>query len=137
MFKNLTNRYEDPGFSGAVVVTNKSQHWLTVTDVGHRIPPLSHAAIHSSLVASSNLISEHVEAGLLVVSAQEPTNIQTKSKRKKKQDAVEPAKPVDESPEQPQIVEELISDTLVAEPEQDNWVSSNENIVGLPTTDDI
>ena len=137
MFKNLTNRYEDPGFSGAVVVTNKSQYWLAVTDAGHRIPPFGHAAVHSSLVASSNLISEHIEAGLLVVFTQESTHTQTKSKRKKKQDAVEPVKPADEPLDQPQIVEEPTTDTLVAEPEQDNWVSSNENIVGLPTTDDI
>lgn len=141
MFKFLSRRDDNPGFADAVVLTNKSQHWLTLTEEGHRIPPFSHAAIDASSLALSTLIPQHLEAGHLVVSAQPTSNQQPKPKKKKR---VEVEELVEEQVEQIEVeptitpeVSEAPSDTLVAEPEPENWVSSTENIVGLPTTDEI
>lgn len=153
MFKFLTSRTDDPGFPNAVVLTNKSSHWLVLDDQGRRIPPKSHAAMDAPSVAASSQISEHVEAGLLVVSVGNQQDVSVKPKRKKRQDKQEQDTPQEPEVHQPQVAEpapvvtETIqpiqnqdvqpSDTLVAEPEPENWVSSNENIVGLPTTDEI
>lgn len=142
MFKYLSRRDEDPGFADAVVLTNKSDHWLVLDDAGRRVPPRSHVAVSTS-IAKSSLVNEHVEAGLVVVSGSQTTHVASapKSKRRKKHEMTEkhdePQAKAEEVPgtvEEPQVV---IADTLVAEPEPQNWVSSNENIVGLPTTDEI
>lgn len=137
MFKFLSSRSENPGFADAVLLTNKSQHWLTLTNEGHRMPPFSHVAMDSASVNASDLIAQHISDGHLVASNLSATPQQHKSKKKKKQDIPEvigeAKEEVTNIPEAP----EVLSDTLVAEAEQDNWVSSNENIVGLPTTDEI
>ena len=157
MFKYLAKKDEDPGFANAIVLTNRSPHWLELDDSGRRLPPRSHAAMDASLVAESKQISEHVEAGLLTFSSQMISSQPAKAKRRKKVEeaevalvaepepevASEPAPPVqDPSPfveVQQDIAEPEVQApiTLVADTEHDNWVSSTENKVGEPTSDQI
>lgn len=147
MFKYLTSKGEDPGFPNAVILTNRSEHWLDLDDDGRRIPPRSHIAMDSSLVAKSVQISEHINAGLLVLVGGSPNSATAKPKRRKKQDERQPDRQeegvipvVAETPVvelQPAEPEVQLPTTLVAEPEPDNWVSSTENIVGEPTPDQI
>jgi len=131
MFKFLSSRDEDPGFQDAVILTNKSQHWLTLTEEGHRLPPHSHAAIDAVSASLSKMIPLHVDGGLLIISrgGPEPTRV-SKVKRKRKGEDSPVAEPSPNTDAQQ-------STNLVAEPELENWVSSNESIVGLPTTDEI
>lgn len=140
MFKYLSSKDDNPGFPDAVVLTNKSEHWLTIDADGRRIPPRSHAAMSSQQAESSPFVAEHVSAGLLVISGAKATQA-PRSKKRKKQEAPETQDVTPEKPEQAHTVqaepEIVIADTLVAEPEPQNWVSSNEDIVGLPTTDEI
>lgn len=101
------------------------------------------------MVAVSEQISAHVSAGLLLVSGGQDSSQQGKTKRRKKHEDAEVQKLI-EQPSEPQPSEPEHSDNqlppepesddvinLVAEPEHENWVSSTENIVGLPTTDEI
>jgi len=131
MFKRLSSRAEDPGFPDAVLLTNKSQHWLRVTDDGMTIPPHSHAAIDKLSASLSRLIPQLIDDDLLVISgATEAPAQPQKTKRKRRGDDAP-------STESHPVAEEPEVANLVAEPEPENWVSSNESIVGLPTTDEI
>jgi hypothetical protein len=137
VFKFLSRRDENPGFADAVLLTNKSQHWLCLTEAGHRAPPLSHVAMDSASVNASNLIDQHVRDGNLVVTSLSDTPPRPRSRKKKKQDISEVVGEItDQSATTPETTEAL-SDTLVAQAEPENWVSSNESIVGLPTTDEF
>lgn len=157
MFKFLTKKDEDPGFANAIVLVNKSAHWLELDDSGRRLPPRSIAAMDASWVAESKQISEHVEAGLLTYSTQVVSTQPAKAKRRKKSEEVEtvltaepeletasePAPPVQDPSPFIEVQEETIEPevespvTLVADTEEDNWVSSTGNIVGEPTSDQI
>ena len=146
MFKYLSAKDEDPGFPNAVVITNCSEHWLQVDDAGRRIPPRSHAAMDSLLLAQSTHIEKHITSGLISIASKTNSRNTTKPKRRKKTD--EPKQEVHNSGSVVANSEEsasIVSDgtatsdntNLVAEPEHENWVSSTENIVGEPTPDHI
>lgn len=149
MFKFLAHKKDDPGFPDAVILTNKSEHWLELDNDGRRLPPKSHVAMSQSMVANSAQIHDHVNTGVLIVSSGAIPAQQVKPKRRKKHE--EPEEPKSEGTEPteqevshlpqaeptPHDSEPAELTTLVAEPIEENWVSSTENIVGEPTPDHI
>lgn len=148
MFKFLASKNDDPGFDNAVILTNRSEHWLELDDAGRRLPPHSHAAMDSEIVANSDRISAHIHAGLLSTSGTTVSSNNPKPKRKKKeaeakveapQEDVVVNEPIVETlPEQNDSVSPIDSlATLVADTTPQNWVSSTEDIVGEPTPDQI
>lgn len=141
MFKLLSAKTENPGFPDAVILTNKSEHWVFIDDEGRRVPPRTHFAL-SAEKASSNTLAELIQSGAIVVQGGVAAQHEPRSRKRKKQpeSSVEVAS---DTTEQIGAVDTLVEpeseqvNEVVANSEPENWVSSNENKVGEPTPEQI
>lgn len=146
MFKILNGRQDDPGFDDAILIINQSQFWLSLTDDGHQIPPAGIAALDSGLVSSSNRISSLVAKKRIVIldSTKYLTNKPKKKKRAETEALVPEVEytpveslqkldniPIEVNPKTDTvvIVSYLENEPLVAQPSDEERVSSNKNIV--------
>lgn len=141
MFKLLSAKTEDPGFLDAVILTNRSEHWVFIDAEGRRVPPLTHFAL-SAERASSNFLAELIESGHVVVQGGVVARHESKGRRRKKQ----PETPAEITSDKTEQVKDVVTvnepeleqvGEVVANGETENWVSSNESKVSEQTPEKI
>lgn len=141
MLKVLSKKTDNPGFSDAIVLTNKSADWLVIDAKGRRVPPRSHFAISRDVLESAEL-SDFLKSGIIVANEPNTVNSEPKPRKRKKSPDSQPEHLPEQQAEQIPVVtvsepQEVQQDQVVANSAPENWVSSNENNVGEPTPEQI